>query len=237
MSFLDSNAVSVLNILNGMDAEAIQTGTTIERTGMFESRKVTINGESCSIRELVSTISEKILNADVTAYDPDLDRLKRTLIVISACEVENRDCIASMFHWFSSRDNDVLQAVEEADKKIRQHLAFMVIEDGYVIQNPTNLIKNFFQSIISSKPEDTYKCSDKDYTVHEAHFYLDCFDDGFDYSFRPSDANEQISIPALISHRTSSDGDTYRMIFRDDVVVNGMACRAENILELFGLLN
>jgi hypothetical protein len=237
MSVLNPDVASVLNILFVMDAEVIHAETTVERTGMFESRKVTINGMSCSIRDLVSTISEQILNADVADYNPNLERLKSTLVVISACEVEKRDWIATIFHWFSSRDNDVLEVEHEADIKIHQHEAFMLVQEGYEIQDPPRMTKNFFQSIISNKPEETYKCSNENYTVHEAPFYLDRRFEGFEYSYRPSAAYEQFLIPALISHQKNSDGgDTYRMIFRGEVNIDGYSYGPEDILSLLTLL-
>lgn len=117
-----------------MLSQGMKESVQLQRTGAFQSRTVTVGDEHCSLQELISTIGDRIKNADVTKDEPDLEKLKEMLTAVSEVEKENRSGTASLFHFFSSRDKDVTKLGRTVDTKIKQHDAYMALEGGLGVE-------------------------------------------------------------------------------------------------------
>ncbi len=108
--FMVDSVNDVINRLNtGSNIEIRRTG------GIFKSRRVIIGSTSCSVKELVEGLKERI---NQTYNVEDLKSLKSKLIQISIIEKNKRDWPASLHHLFSTRDKEVNASIYHAETKI-----------------------------------------------------------------------------------------------------------------------
>ncbi len=163
-----------------MLSQGMKESVKLQRTGAFQSRTVKVGDgeEHCTLQELISTIGERIKNADVTKDEPDLAKLKEMLTAVSEAEKENRSGTASLFHFFSSRDKDVAKLERTVDIKIKQHDVFKVLEGGVPIElNVVNAFTTRLRALYAQGKEI------KDDMRESRPFYVDMNDDNKPFSW------------------------------------------------------
>lgn len=134
MSNLNSiNPDNIINQLMGVDPELMKENLHLRRTGVFQSRTVTVGGQECSVEKLISTIGKRIKDTDVEQDGPHLDKLKAMLSAVSEAEKENRSATSSLFHLFSKRDSKVDKLMQKVESKIEKHKAFEALKTGHKV--------------------------------------------------------------------------------------------------------
>lgn len=130
----NNNSDNVINQLMNANPEKLKESVRLHRAGVFESRTVKVGVEECSVEKLISNLGKRIKETDVKQDKPGLEKLKAMLSAVSDAEKANRGITSSLFHLFSSRDDEVDELQYQVDRKIDAHKAYQTLKTGFSVR-------------------------------------------------------------------------------------------------------
>lgn len=202
---------SIIGVLLTKTPDQIKQDTSVTRVGAFQSRTVTVGGETCEIRELINELSKKINEADVQAPGDNIQKLKDTLRALSDSEVSQRDFVAKFFHTFSSRDSKVDKVEREAQIKIVQQKALMALAAGKELKfdKEPSTLKNALYGLNALRSGKIFSIDAS--TVNRVKFYLN--EDKKTYTYGPIPDKKQTEVELYIYMITIN---TYKIALAGD---------------------
>lgn len=160
---VNNNPDGVINQLMNADMQSMKDSIHLHQKGVFQSSLVTVGNNECSVDQLIQELGNKIHRADAKQDEPNLEKLKAVLTAVSDKEKADRDFASSLFHLFSSQDEEVDQLQHEADIKIKDHKIYeKLLNEGITItftkeqgasDLKSNLITIHSRSIHRNDPE------------------------------------------------------------------------------------
>ena len=116
---ISNNSIPIIDQCMGFNKESIKVNFRIERTGWFESRKITYMNQNCTVQEMITGLQKKMLGE---TKPQTVNQLKELLAAVSEFEKEHRDFIATVHHFFSRGPTlqDLYTEIQNTELRITQ---------------------------------------------------------------------------------------------------------------------